>query len=97
MTELLFFIDENYSNDKHISFSHGRKLLKTFDFDLNDKSISCVLYYIFNKKTYELKLWKYDKYIKSNGLLYKIISLKEDAFKLYTDIYKMLYNICGEK
>ncbi len=55
MNNLLNYIDEKgIFNDKSVSRSLERKLLKTFDFEVLDYNISGVLNYIWKMKNYEV-------------------------------------------
>lgn len=96
MNELLDYINKNnIINDKNISRSHERKLLKTFDFYNDDNNISGVLNYIWNQKKYEVLIC-YDNNVKVEKVIYKVFDVKDDAFAFYEKICNFLLSIFGE-
>lgn len=97
MNVVLGYINEhNLTNDKYISKSYERKILKTFDFFENESCLSGVINYIWKNKKYEL-LITMDDNKKIKKLFYKIYSSKSDAFNIFEDIYNVLNNYYGEK
>ena len=97
MNDLLKYINTNHIiNDKNISLSFERKLLKTFDFEENDVNISGVLNFIWKKKKYEV-LVSSDSDNKIDRHIYKVFISKDDAYAFYEKIYELLLNKLGEK
>ena len=97
MKDLLNYININeISNDKSISRTYDRKLLKTFDFKDNDINISGVLNFIWKKKTYEVVICS-ERNDKLDRLIYKIFLSKNSALTFYKNIYSLLAKTnCGE-
>ena len=96
MNVLLNYIKKNeIINDKNISRSYERKLLKTFDFD-GDINISGVLNFIWKKKIYEVLICN-DNNDKAAKVIYKLFNSKDAAYAFYENIYEMLFVEYGEK